>query len=269
MTYFGFLAIFLGIPLVILSWLLFRDNRQNRQIAPALQNWPPALALATHVVVALVYTTPWDNYLVANRVWWYDPNLVTGIVFGWVPIEEYTFFVLQPIFTGLWIFYLARRLTPPPALKSGYLFARQLLVALAGLVWLVMAYILIVEWLPGTYLALELVWALPPIMLQLGFGADILWRHRRLVLLGLVPTTLYLSAADALAITSGTWTINPTLSLEIYLGGILPIEEFVFFALTNIMVTFGIVLVMARESQARFEALLKKRPLWLLPSGNS
>ncbi|MCB0196063.1 MAG: lycopene cyclase domain-containing protein [Anaerolineae bacterium] len=266
MTYFGFLALFLGIPLIVLGWQFAQDQRAKRTLPETLQNWSPLGILVAHILVALIYTTPWDNYLVARRVWWYDPNLVTGIIFGWVPIEEYTFFVLQPLFTGLWLIVWARRLNPAPPLKSDYASIRQRLVLLLGLLWAGMASILIGQWLPGTYLALELVWALPPIMLQLGFGADILWRHRRLVLLGLVPTTLYLSAADALAITSGTWTINPALSLQIYLGGILPIEEFIFFALTNILITFGMVLVMSRESQTRFETLLRSRPSWLLSS---
>ena len=269
MTYFGFLAIFLGIPIILLSGLVWRDVRRNKSLPITLQNWTPTVALVAHILVALIYTTPWDNYLVATRVWWYDPNLVTGIVLGWVPIEEYTFFVLQPIFTGLWIFYFARRIKPGRELKSNYSGVRQLLIGILGLIWLGMAYILAVHWKPGNYLALELIWALPPIMLQLGFGADILWRHRRLVLMGLVPTTLYLSAADALAIASGTWTINPALSLQIYLGGILPLEEFIFFALTNIMLTFGMILVMSRESQVRFDALVRKRAFWLLPSGNN
>ena len=52
-------------------------------------------------MVAVLYTTPWDNYLVATGVWWYDPHLVAGLVLGWVPIEEYTFFILQTLAMGL------------------------------------------------------------------------------------------------------------------------------------------------------------------------
>ena len=61
-------------------------------------------------IIALLYTTPWDNYLVATGVWWYDPALVTGLTLGWVPIEEYTFFILQTLLAGLWLAFLARRL---------------------------------------------------------------------------------------------------------------------------------------------------------------
>ena len=99
-------------------------------------------------------------------------------------------------------------------------------------------------------------------MIQLGFGADILWRYRSLVAVGLIPTTLYLAFADALAIQSGTWTIDPVQSVGWLLGGILPIEEFLFFFLTNLLVVFGVTLVLAEESQARVKGVVIRE--WLL-----
>ena len=72
------------------------------------------------------------------------------------------------------------------------------------------------------------------------------------VLLALVPATLYLSATDALAIGRwGTWTIDPAQSLHVLLGGMLPVEEFVFFLLTSTLLTLGIVLVWAEPSHRR------------------
>jgi lycopene cyclase domain-containing protein len=271
MTYFVFLAIFLVIPLLVVGGLTWRDRQRHVKLPPALQNWPAWLTLAGHVLVALIYTTPWDNYLVATGVWWYDPQLVTGVLIGWVPIEEYIFFILQPLLTGLWLLFLARRLPVWPASTSGLRHLRPASTALAGLVWLAMVSILVAGWQPGTYLALELGWALPPIMLQLAFGADILWRHRRLILLTWLPATLYLSAADAIAIGAGTWTIDPAQSLNIYLGGVLPVEEFLFFGLTNALLTFGMVLVLARQSQMRLDEALARRPAWrnLLRMGSS
>ena len=251
MTYFGFLLIFLVIPILILLSVALWDHQHGREAPPALSSWPMWAAIGLHVLIAVIYTTPWDNYLVATRVWWYDPALVTGYIIGWVPIEEYTFFVLQPILAGLWLWFLLRRLNlndEEPLRPSLRIWS----VIGLGIVWLGTAVILITGWQPGTYLALELVWALPPIMLQLGFGADILWRYRRLVILTIVPLTLYLASADALAINWGTWTIDPAQSLNIYLGGILPIEEFVFFLLTNTLVTFGVVLILAEVSHRRF-----------------
>ncbi len=259
MTYFGFLALFLIIPLAALAGLTWRDHRRGQTLPNALQNYPAWMVLVAHVVVAVVYTTPWDNYLIATSVWWYDPNLVTGITIGWVPIEEYTFFILQPFLAGLWLLYLARRLKFDTGPLAHARQIRRISTAVLGIIWAASVALLVSRWPPGTYLALILVWALPPIMLQTGFGADILWRHRRLVLAALLPPVLYLSVADALAITAGTWTISPAQSLNIYLAGYLPIEEFLFFLITNTLVVFGITLVLARESQARVPTLLRNQ----------
>ncbi|MCA9930703.1 MAG: lycopene cyclase domain-containing protein [Anaerolineales bacterium] len=261
MSYFTFLAIFLVIPILILLGEAWRNactefSRIGRfATLVSFDSYPAAVALLGHILIALLYTTPWDNYLVATRVWWYDPALVTGIVLGWVPIEEYTFFILQPIFTGLWLFFWMRRLPVNERVQweSGKL--RITAVSLLGMLWLAMIGILLGGWKPGTYLALQLGWALPPIMLQLAFGADILWKHRRLVFLAIVPTTLYLSGADAIAIQAGTWTIDPSQSLGWLIGGILPFEEFLFFLNTNVLVVFGMTLLLARESQSRLKKL--------------
>jgi len=259
MTYFGFLFQFLVIPILLLSGLIIVDRLRDKETGSTWRNWPAWAAILLHVFIAVIYTTPWDNYLVATRVWWYDPALVTGLVLGWVPIEEYTFFVLQPILGGLWILFLQARLIPLNTIPSFRFSLRRLTVLVAGLVWLGAIGIFITNWRPGTYLALELVWALPPIALQLGFGADILWRYRRLVFLSIVPLTLYLSFADAVAIDQGTWTINPEQSLNIFLGGVLPVEEFLFFVLTNTLITFGLVLILAQESLIRIRRIQQSR----------
>lgn len=257
MTYFGFLALFLGIPLVLLALITWQDHRANKQLPPTLRTWSPYLVILALIIVAVIYTTPWDNYLVATNVWWYDPNLVTGVVLGWVPLEEYTFFVVQTLFTGLWVLFLARRLPAPDRPFSKNNKARWTTTLITGLVWIASVGILAIGWQPGIYLGLELVWALPPIMFQLAFGADILWRYRRLVIISISSTTLYLSIADALAISSGTWTIDPAQSLNIFLGGHLPVEEFIFFLLTNTLVVFGLVLILASESRDRVPAILR------------
>lgn len=255
MTYFAFLALFVGSPIVLLLGVAWLDRRAGRRRPAALANWPIAGGILLHVVVALVYTTPWDNYLVATGVWWYNPVLVTGVVLGWVPIEEYTFFVVQPILAGLWLTALAHRLSSAsaPAHSDGR--ARAIGLVCLGLVWLGALAIPLFGWQAGTYLFLELGWALPPIALQWAFGGDILWRNRRLVLLTLVPLTLYLSGTDAIAIGAGTWTIDPAQSSGLLFGGLLPIEEFLFFGLTNTLVTFGLVLVWATESRTRLQSL--------------
>ncbi|MFN8492822.1 MAG: lycopene cyclase domain-containing protein [Caldilineaceae bacterium] len=251
MTYFGFLLRFLGPPLVLLIGLTLWDQKQGRTLPQTLRSWPAHFVILAHVIVAVLYTTPWDNYLVATGVWWYNPHLVTGIVLGWVPIEEYTFFVLQTLMTGLWIVFLAQRLGSAQTLDhQAPASIRWTTATLAGILWLGSLMLLFSAWRPGTYLALILVWALLPITLQLALGADILWRQRRLVFWSLMPVTVYLAIGDALAIHAGTWTVDPAQSTGIFLG-YLPLEEFVFFLVTNTLVVFGMILVLAQESQTR------------------
>ncbi len=268
MTYFGFLALFLAAPLFILAWLSRRDRRRGRTL-PAAWQAPAAWAvLAVHVALAVIYTTPWDNYLVATRVWYYDPARVTGATIGWVPIEEYCFFVLQTLLTGTWLLWLGRHLAPArwPARRSAALRWGSMTAGLC--IWLASAAVLLSGWQPGTYLALILVWMLPPVLLQLGVGADVLWHHRRWVALGLFPPILYLAAADSLAIAQGVWTISPQQTTGILLGGILPIEEFIFFAITNVLIVFGMTLMLAAGHEL-YGNLIRPRLPWRQASAGS
>lgn len=252
MSYFGFLAIFLGVPIAVLSVFTWIDRSRGAARMKSLSGLSPWLLLGLLIVIAIVWTTPWDNYLVATRVWWYDINLVSGIVLGWVPLEEYCFFALQPVMTGLWIMFLMHRLQDPRIPFESSAALRTGSVVACGILWLVSAAALIRSYKPATYMALELVWALPPIAIQLGFGADILWHQRRIVAAAILPTTIYLAGADCLAIAAGTWTIDPEQSFDsLKIGGLLPIEEALFFLLTNTLVTFGLVLGVARVSKQR------------------
>jgi lycopene cyclase domain-containing protein len=107
-------------------------------------------------------------------------------------------------------------------------------------------------WKPGTYLSLILAWGLPPVMLQFAFGEDILWHHQRLVILAILPVFLYISAADSLAISGGTWTIDPAQSTGLFIGP-LPVEEAVFFLITIVMISFGLTLALSRASSSRWK----------------
>ena len=92
-----------------------------------------------------------------------------------------------------------------------------------------------------TYLVFELAWALPVIAGQWALGHRALRANWRALVAGVLLPTLYLSTADALAIRVGIWSLNPELTLGIWIGA-LPLEEAVFFFLTNVMVVQGLLL---------------------------
>ena len=257
MTYLNFLLVFI-VPAVALAALVtYWDARAARRLPSALRARGAGAVLLAHVLVALLYTTPWDNYLVATRVWWYNPQLVLGITLGWVPLEEYAFFILQTAMTGWLLLALHRRLPAAPALPVRAAAAlRAAASGIAGALWMAALWPLAGGWRPGIYLALVLVWALPPIALQLAVGADVLWQQRRAVGSALLTATVYLAAADFWAIGSGTWTIDPAQSLDWFIAGTLPVEELIFFFLTNTLVVFGITLVISRRMNQRAQALL-------------
>lgn len=240
MTYFGFLLIFLVIPIIVLLAAAIRSRRSVPRF------W---CAIGAQVVLALIYTTPWDNHLVATGVWYYNRKLVTGIVLGYVPVEEYTFFGFETLLAGLWWQLCSARLDRLSEFRP----SRGLRLSSAGgaaVLWILLAFIFFKGWIPGTYLLITLLWALPPIILQLAFGADILWHARWLVAATIIPLGIYLSAADALAIRTGIWAINRGQSTDVFIGG-LPIEEAVFFFITIILISFGMTLTLARESRKR------------------
>lgn len=48
--------------------------------------------------VAFLTASPWDNYIVYHKAWWYCPTCVTALI-GYVPLEEYMFFIIMSLMT--------------------------------------------------------------------------------------------------------------------------------------------------------------------------
>jgi lycopene cyclase domain-containing protein len=262
MTYFGFLLRFLVIPILILLAITYGDNRRNKKVNDFRSGGAVWIGIAAHVLLAVAYTTPWDNYLVATGVWYYNPDLVTGILLGYVPIEEYTFFVLETILAGLWWWLLARRLSPPRKdFKPNWQLVYVSTCVLTCL-WLLFTYLFFFDSPSWTYLSIILFWALPPIVLQILFGADILWHYRKLVLWSIAVPGMYLSLMDILALRDTTWSISPSQTTGILFFGILPLEEVVFFFITNVLLTFGMTLLLANVSQKRLAEIRKQLQAW-------
>lgn len=103
-----------------------------------------------------------------------------------------------------------------------------------------------------TYLAHLLVWTLPVL---LGQAALLRWRYgteTAAVLRAVLPpafvVTIWLVAADHLAIDAGIWRFAPDLLLGIRLGAV-PIEEALFFLITNLLVAFGLALLVPERAR--------------------
>ena len=225
MTYLQFHAVFIVPPLLVLAWLSW--GRTGRRAS-----W----SLVAVALLALVWTTPWDNYLVWRGVWDYSPGRVMGTI-GYVPVEEYLFFVLQPLLTGLFLLRWmdGARVDPSPLPSS----VRWTGTAIYGM--MAVAGFLLLRSERGTYMGLILAWAMPVLAGQWAYAADALWRRRRALIAVTALSTVYLWIADAVAIKLGIWRIAERFTLGIGIGW-LPIEEMTFFLVTNILVVQGLVL---------------------------
>jgi lycopene beta-cyclase len=251
MTYLAFHAVFILPPLLFLPWVVSRAA--ERFGFRALWTLPAVAA------IAMIYTTPWDNYLVYRGVWWYGPDRVIGTL-GYVPVEEYLFFVLQPLLAGAWLYHILSRglfdspdllqSTPGPrawvgsGLASGGALAGQGGVRRLGLAVYVMATAagaFALTYPSGLYLGLILVWAAPVLAAQWAFVAGRIARAPGTFVAAVSAPTLYLWVADRVAIGAGVWSISPTATTGVHLLG-LPVEEAVFFLATNLLVVQGVLL---------------------------
>lgn len=214
--------------------------------------------LAMISLVAMAYATPWDIRMVGEGVWSYERDRVIGTIRG-VPLEEYLFFLLQPLLTGLWFYRLlphdGRLASPVPRTRVRLVGTLSwLAVGLAGGGAL--------RWDSGFYLGMILIWAAPVLALQWAYGGGAIWEQRRVWLLASLVPTAYLCLADRLAIGLGIWRISDLHTTGAALFG-LPIEEATFFLVTNLMVVqglFAFLRLVARRQLARSAAASRPGP---------
>jgi len=232
MNYLGFHFVFILPPLLLLVWV-------QRQPLVGIGGFRAWLGVPLIALLALVYTTPWDNYLIWRDVWHYGSDRVMGTI-GYVPIEEYLFFILQPLLTGFWFYWLFPRTQEPVEPEEGV----KVRILGTGL-WIVLslAGALMLQEDSTVYLGLILVWAGPILALQWLVGGQLLWAAKFAWLMGTLIPTVYLWIADRIAIALEIWTISETYSTGVKLLG-LPIEEATFFLVTNLLVVQGLLLIL-------------------------
>lgn len=247
MTYLQFLLLFLGFPLMI----VFLGYKKSD--LPYKKEF--RLGIMLLIFLAVTYTTPWDNYLVKTGVWIYGKDRILGTI-GYVPIEEYCFFVLQTILSGLFCFLLQKRY---PLIKEFQKINMNKIVTIIYIFFLLFG-IICLNFEKTRYLGLILAWAMPVILLQWSFGGNYLLSNSKIFLLSTFIPTFYLWIADGLAISWGIWSISETYTIGFHLGS-LPLEEAVFFFLTNLMVTQGVILFVVMEKEIIKVTNLKRRVL--------
>ena len=130
---------------------------------PALRISPVETVLPLVILsfLSFSYTTPWDNYLVAKGGWSYPENSVMALV-GYIPVEEYMFFVIQTLITGLlWTVYRWFAIKVPLAgmFRSSPAF-KYLVLSFLGLV-VAIAYGYAIPKSSTFYLGMILSWSLP------------------------------------------------------------------------------------------------------------
>ncbi len=247
-TYLTFHLVFI-LPVIALAWAV-------RHLVPSLRTQPLAgvgaprsvWAIPLTCAIAFVYTTPWDNYIIREGVWTYGADRVIDVI-GYVPVEEYAFFLLQPVLVGLWL-YRALERKPFGGEASGER-VRWTGAALFGAMSLA-GFWLLAGPRPGFYMG----------MILGGFGPVLagLWLYGGPHFAALADrwgpvvavVTLYLWACDRFAIANGIWDITTPTSFDIDPLG-LPVEEAMFFLVTNLLSVFSILLFLHGD---------RIRPFW-------
>lgn len=244
MSYLTFHLLFTLPPIAALALTLPRPLAGRG--GPRARYGIPLIAL-----IAFVYTTPWDNFLVASEVWSYGPERVLATI-GYVPVEEYAFFLLQTILTGLLLYHLLTQVDEAPRCPSATASHRAVRLVGAGFFLALSALgaaLLVSGWMPGRYAGLILVWAGPVLAALWAFGGNVAWQMPGVFLTAVLVPTVYLWCADAIALRAGTWHIAAPTSLGAQFLG-LPVEEAVFFLMTNLMVVLGLLLWLFSERAA-------------------
>ena len=140
------------IPCTCMRWELFRQS-----------------CVLIRFQIAVCSTTPWDSYLIRNRVWTYPSNAIIGPTLFQIPVEEVFFFVIQTYNTSLVYLILNK-----PTLHSVYLSGAEEDSRLRWWRWLgqvillgavCMGAVMVLSRARGFYMGLILVWAVPFILM--------------------------------------------------------------------------------------------------------
>ncbi|KAF2157329.1 Lycopene beta-cyclase [Myriangium duriaei CBS 260.36] len=198
------------------------------------------------ITIAVLYTIPWDSYLIRTKIWSYPQDVIIGPTLYDIPLEEVFFFVIQTYNTSLLYLLLSKTTLHPTYLRYEEKGDKWRYYKLFGQMALVLGFKRGLELLKqeneGTYMALILLWAIPILVLLWGLAYQfILGLPLTSTLLPIALPTLYLWVVDTMALQRGTWVIESGTKLGIHVWPHLEIEEAVFFLITNTLVVWGLI----------------------------
>jgi lycopene cyclase domain-containing protein len=238
LTYLDFLAVFVLLPMSLLTVAGVVRHSPDRPSGGV-----QAGGLAVVIALALAYTIPWDNHLIATGVWEYGDGTVWARIW-YMPVGEYLFVVLQSVLVGLWTFQRDGTVDA----TIGQRRVDQLTGAAGGVAVTAAGVGLLLGPDSTYYIGAILAWGGPVLALQWAVGWRYLWAVRRRFAVLLAAPVIYLSTIDRIAIELGLWVLSPRYTTGVTVGG-LPVEEGAFFLVTSLFIVQGLVLlrwVMAR-----------------------
>jgi len=240
MTYSQFLIIFTVIPIIVLLYLLRKELTRK---------YINTLLLVS--AIAFTATAIWDNYAVYSGIWMFPREKTLGIYFYYVPLEEYLFFFLQTYLTGLVQLFYLFRFYKNGTTKKGVGTSMRSLFSL-NVCALIINFSQIeneplkLPFGKWNYLFHLFAWAGTFILIQLIFGRKKIIPNLKLIAVPTVIMTIYFSLADSISIGNGIWSFDPAQTIGTKLGNV-PVEEILFFLMTNILITEAMVLFLNQD----------------------
>jgi lycopene cyclase domain-containing protein len=209
-----------------------------------------SLAAGLVLLAVMIFTTPWDNLAAKWGIWGF-PREKYLVRVGYLPVEEYAFFVLQSINVMLAVTAFFRHVPDWQTGEDAPLTAWTLVwLGVSIIPWL---FVLVqLRWLrrkvgPRVNYANHLAWFLPVIYAQWIIAPWLLWHHLAMLMALTAGFGIYYTVADLFAVRGGTWFFDEAQITGWKLGGLLPWEEIAFFVLTSLLVAQSFLLLLPSD----------------------
>lgn len=227
----------------------FRFNAPLLAFAGAiscLAPWRPSAGAVCLLILAIVvaFTTPWDNYAVAQGIWSFPGGRHAFRVWH-LPIEEYCFFVIQSVevllichgLTGPAGFHTP---STPPLISPGVLTGLGVVAALWAFTGLRFR-----RRLPrrAQYLFHLLYWFGPVVAFQWVLAARLLLANLSAIIPATAIVGIWLTLADLAAVRQGIWEFDEGRILGLKWRNRLPVEEILFFFVSSLLVAQSYVMM--------------------------